>query len=408
MPAARQIALDLLLRWQETNAHAETLLAGLDREMSLSTAYRALVNALVIGVLRHASLLDCWIDHLRGRGRLRDRARWMLRLGLLQLFKLGLPAHAAVNETVKLAGREKALVNAVLRRAVRESSALDELEARAPIDVRFSLPAFLVERWRRRFGSEATARLAASFSELAPMFVRLNRLHPLAVPPVDGEPVPGAPDFFRVETLPRAELEGGLVYVQDPSTALAPSLLDPKPGDVVLDACASPGGKCALLAQSMQNTGRLIATDSSESRLVRLRENLSRLQVRCAEIRHADWTAPPTGEWPRFSGILLDVPCSNTGVMRRRIDVRWRVNPAEIRRLAEVQSAIVRHTVPLLQPGGRMVYSTCSLESEENEDQVARILSECPCLKLVESRLILPPDAGCDGAFAALFVAARG
>jgi 16S rRNA (cytosine967-C5)-methyltransferase len=399
---ARQLALDLLMRWQDSNAHAETLLADIDREM-LTVADRALVNALVLGVLRHAILLDRWIDQLRDRGRLRDRTRWILRLGLLQLLKLGVPPHAAVNETVKLATREKPLVNAILRRAIRERSVLEDIEARSPLDVRFSLPAFLLERWRRRFDGETTTKLAASLSKPAPVFVRLNRLHPNATPPPGAEPVAGAPDFFRVSEVPRSELEHGLVYVQDPSTAMAPTLLAPKPGGVVLDACASPGGKCALLAQLMQNSGRLIATDSSEPRLDRLRGNLTRLGVRCAEVRRADWTIAPGTEWPLFDAILLDVPCSNTGVMRRRVDVRWRVSLAEIRRLAEIQFAIISHTVPFLPPGGRLVYSTCSLEPEENEEQVARILSGWPQLKLVESRLILPSDEGFDGAFAALF-----
>jgi 16S rRNA (cytosine967-C5)-methyltransferase len=172
----------------------------------------------------------------------------------------------------------------------------------------------------------------------------------------------------------------------------------------VLDACAAPGGKAAVLAQFMENSGRLVATDTSPRRLKRLAENLQRLGVTIAECRMVDWTAPDVpDDGVRYDRILLDVPCSNTGVMRRRVDVRWRVTPAVVAEMADVQWRILASTIPRLAAGGRLVYSTCSLEPAENDVQVDRVLAAYPQLRLVEKKLVTPHETGFDGAFAALF-----
>ena len=402
VPSPRSLALDLLLRWQDSDVFIDQLLADADRRQTLSPPDRALLHALVLGVLRHGNLLDLWIDRLR-QGKLRDSPRWILRLGLFQLMHMGLPEHAAVNESVRLARHEKGLINAILRSAIREKTTLQAVEESAPDDIRYSLPEFLCDRWRRRFGEEAFRRLAALTQEPAAVFVRVNRLKP---PPANapGEPVPDAPDFFRVEHLPRAGLAAGTVYGQDPATAVAPMLLAPTPGSRVLDACAAPGGKTAILAQAMDNRGPLLATDVQPSRLERLRGNLARLGVTCADVESIDWTQPrPVDDPRRFDFILLDVPCSNTGVLQRRVDVRWRLTEDDIPRMAALQWKIVENTVPCLAPGGRLVYSTCSLEPEENEAQAARIAATFPHLRRMETREILPHETGWDGAFAAAF-----
>jgi 16S rRNA (cytosine967-C5)-methyltransferase len=408
MVSVRKLAFDLLSEWRNSDAHADVLLADIDAHHRLSSADRALLQALVLGVLRHASLLDHWIDHLRERGRLRDRPRWLLRIGLVQIFQLGIAPHAAVNETVSVAAaRERPLVNAILRRALREKEKLLTMAAHAPPAVRHSLPPFLVTRWIDRFGEAVFEQLATTINQPAPVFIRLNRLGHDIAPPPGAEPVAGAPDFHRVDSLPREQLERGEVYAQDPATALAPSLLAARPGESILDACAAPGGKTAMLAQMMENHGHILATDFNESRLTRLRNNLVRLGVQCAEVRLLDWSKSTGYDGPPFGGILLDVPCSNTGVIRRRVDVRWRITPRTIRDLAEMQFLLVQHTAPLLKPGGRLVYSTCSIEPEENEQQAERIVQALPQLRLVESRLLLPHETGFDGAFAALFIAAN-
>jgi 16S rRNA (cytosine967-C5)-methyltransferase len=204
--------------------------------------------------------------------------------------------------------------------------------------------------------------------------------------------------------VPNEALAAGHCYIQDPSTTAACSLLDPQPGHRVLDACAAPGGKSGYIAELMRNDGFLLSCDRDARRVATLRENLERLGVAIAECRQHDWRArhPPGND--AFDAMLVDAPCSNTGVMRRRIDVRWRLTPDDFPRVAAEQFEIVQATVPLLKPGGALVYSTCSIEPEENESVVARILRSFPFLKLVDQVSILPFRDGFDGAFAAKLV----
>jgi len=186
--------------------------------------------------------------------------------------------------------------------------------------------------------------------------------------------------------------QDGWFYVQDPSTLLAARQLDPRPGETVLDLCAAPGGKTTHIAQLMENRGRVAARDNQPERLQRLEENCRRLGAACV-----GFSAQP-GEFDR---ILVDAPCSNTGVLRRRVDARWRVQPAEIARLSKAQEALLSQAVRELKPGGALVYSTCSLEPEENEEVVRRFLAEHPDFKLVNERQLLPFIEGVDGAYVA-------
>jgi 16S rRNA (cytosine967-C5)-methyltransferase len=212
-----------------------------------------------------------------------------------------------------------------------------------------------------------------------------------------------------VTRLPYSWIVAGLCYVQDPSTLLACDLLDPQPGEMVLDACAAPGGKTTYLAELMRNEGRIVACDLYESRLVRLRQNLSRLGVTIAEvIAHDSMLEPdPRSEFLRpesFDRVLIDAPCSNTGVLRRRVDVRWRLTEEDFIRMPGPQLALVRRGSQMLRPGGILVYSTCSLEPEEDDQLVEQIVATFPSLRHLESRRALPFVDQVDGAFAAKFV----
>jgi 16S rRNA (cytosine967-C5)-methyltransferase len=183
---------------------------------------------------------------------------------------------------------------------------------------------------------------------------------------------------------------------------MACDLLAPQPGERVLDLCAAPGGKASYLVELMQNRGRLLASDLYDSRLERLRENLARLGAEIAEVVQQDALAPEGPLQPgAFDRVLLDAPCSNTGVLRRRVDVRWRLTDEDFIRLPVTQVAMLRRAAELAKPGGVVVYSTCSLEREENEDVVAQALAANPRLRLLESRRTLPFADGIDGAFAA-------
>jgi 16S rRNA (cytosine967-C5)-methyltransferase len=200
----------------------------------------------------------------------------------------------------------------------------------------------------------------------------------------------------------------GWFYVQDPSTLLAVRELDPQPGETVLDFCAAPGGKTAFIAQLLRNEGRIVAQDVSEERLKLVRENCTRLGVTCVEERAAgivpaelnNRTACGT-QAAHFDRVLVDASCSNTGVMRRRVDLRWRLQPAEIGRLRAAQLALLRQAALRLKAGGVLVYSTCSFEPEENQEVVKQFLGEHGGFKLESERELLPFAEAVDGAYVA-------
>ncbi len=406
----RRLSVEVLEAWQKTPRYAADLLDDKTRQTALSGPNAAFLHDIVLTTLRNLSLLDHWIGHLTSGRHLDHRTRWVLRVGLSQLLLLGVPSHAAVNETVAAAGRASGLVNAVLRRAGREMDSLLAGREALPLAVAFSQPEFLVRRWIKTMGKAKTEALCQWNQEPAQTFVRLNRLHEDAaekLPAISGlTPHPTAEDFFLTTSVPREALKAGHCYAQDPSTAVAPGMLAPRPGETVLDACAAPGGKTAILAQAMCGEGRLIACDSSPARLTRLRENLTRMRVHNAQVMQHDFLSqdpPPFGDL-LFDRILLDVPCSNTGVMRRRIDVRWRLQEEEFAELARTQRGIVESALRYLKPGGSLVYSTCSIDPEENQQVVKAVLADHPELEMIESRLVFPPKDQMDGAYAARLV----
>ncbi len=406
-PSPRAVAVEALLRWEQGREHAHDVLhAALEAER-LSPLDRALLTEFFYGVLRNLSLLDFLIDRLRPEP-VDPRTRQALRLGLYQLRRMRVPEHAAVNETVDVAGRARSLVNALLRRSIRERAELDRLVLAAPEEIRWSHPALLLERWRRAFGAEDATRLVRWNNTPAEVFIRVNTLKvtpgELRRSAPDAEQVPGHPLALRVRRLPPSWLVEGLCYAQDPSTLAACDLLGPEPGESVLDACAAPGGKATYLGQLMRNEGRLVACDAAPARMPRLEGNLARLGVSIAQTVCCDWLRRQCEFAPSsFDRILVDAPCTNTGVLRRRVDARWRLTEEDFARMPERQMAIVSATVPLLRPGGVLVYSTCSVEREENEGVIQQIRQRHPELRLAETRQTLPFRDGVDGAFAARF-----
>ncbi|HUD46198.1 MAG TPA: 16S rRNA (cytosine(967)-C(5))-methyltransferase RsmB [Candidatus Baltobacteraceae bacterium] len=416
----REIAVRVLGRRAKTGHFVEQLL---DRELArqaLSAQDRGLCQELVFGMVRWRSTLD-WLVARKTEGRTQNATvRLLLELGLYQLFWLErIPDHAAVHETVELGkrlgfGARAGFLNAILRGYIRQRdqtrAALEELKQSDPA-LGYSHPPWLVQRWQERWGCEPTLRLLQWNNSPPPVFARLNRLK---------TDFPGLADRWRKEGIefdqrtcdwtepnlvfelrshpPLADCESfqdGFFYVQDPSTLLAVQQLAPQPGETILDLCAAPGGKTSFIAQKMGNRGRIVAHDTQPGRLKLLEENCHRLGVACVE---ATGTQDPSIQFDR---ILIDAPCSNTGVLRRRVDLRWRVQSAEIDRLRKGQAALLAQAAPRLKPGGLLVYSTCSLEPEENEEVVKEFLGAHPQFQLEGQRQLLPFTDQVDGAYVA-------
>jgi 16S rRNA (cytosine967-C5)-methyltransferase len=402
----RQAAVSALRAWAKGHDYAETLIERHAQRRKLSSADRGLLQAILFGVLRHRRLLDHWIGKLR-HGKLDADTRDILRVGLCQILILNIPDHAAVNETVE-AGKTsvRPLINAVLRKAITSRKRLMEELDDLPPAVLHSHPDWLYNRWKKSFGKAKAIAIMEWNNQPAETFFRLNPLAP-APEEIPGKELDHAPGYFELEgSLPTSLLASGQVYIQDPATRHSVELLAPQPGESILDACAAPGGKSFLIAAAIGGGKGLVCTDSNEKRIPRLEENLSRLHIAADEISVHDWRKPAPGKFQgAFDAVLLDVPCSNTGVIRRRVDVRWRIQPADIEALAKIQTEILENALPCLKPGGRIVYSTCSIEDSENIELVKDFVSKHPRLKLTSFKQITPLEHGTDGAFAAVLQA---
>jgi 16S rRNA (cytosine967-C5)-methyltransferase len=337
------------------------------RTAGLSRRDRALLTTLVYGVTRWRRPLDWLID--RCAERVHPEIRQHLRVALFQIRHLErIPRHAAVDEAVELAkgvSRKSAgFVNAVLRKAA-------DLELPGTIGVRRSHPDWLVERWRKRFPKKELEALLDADNAILPVTARVNRLR-----------VKEGPDSIELEGDPAADpgFAGGRFTVQDETSMRVAPLLAPKAGERVLDLCAAPGGKTTHLAELMEGKGGVVAVDLPE-RIGLVAESAKRLGLANVECVAADGATVSFRD--PFDAVLVDAPCSNTGVLARRPDVRWRLRERDIAGAAALQRRLLENAARLLKIGGRLVYSTCSLEPEENR-------VELPGFRLVKEELTLP------------------
>jgi 16S rRNA (cytosine967-C5)-methyltransferase len=437
----RQIAARVLQQRHANGEFTESLLENALVNARISSADRSLCQELVYGVARWQATLD-WLIARKTNGREQKSAlQNLLRLGLYQIFWLDrIPDHAAVHETVELAkqngfGPQAGFVNAVLRGYLREADETKKLLAGLKISqpaLGWSQPEWLVEKWRKNFGDERARQLLEWNNTPPKTFARVNTLKTDAGKLVEkwrDENVEY--DFVRRDFFGRADLPvgqdtrqraptgfenlvfelkshpplnslasftQGWFYIQDPGTLFAVRELDPQPGETILDLCAAPGGKTTFIAQLIHNEGKIVACDISEERLKLVRENCVRLGVTNVEtILSSTLNSQPS----TFNRILVDAPCSNTGVMRRRVDLRWRISPEEILRLQQAQLDLLKLAVTKLKPGGVLVYSTCSLELEENSEVVKEFLHEHKNFKVESEHELLPFADKVDGAYVA-------
>ena len=375
MANARRSAAFIVARWIATKDFPSSMLPQ-DHD-------RAFVQDLVYTTIRRIRPLRKILGSLMKQWP-KGELEALLYIGAAQiLYMPDVPDFAAVSETVDAAkGCENPsiakVVNGVLRNVIRRREEFEKMIADAPLEERESFPTALVRRWERRFGTENAARLCAWHNTPAETFIARR----------DGS-------FVKLERGQRvADVAGyaeGDFIVQDPGTRIAVDLLDPKPGERILDACAAPGGKTVQIAW---RGAEVTACEVNPKRRRRLEENLARLKLGVEVI-------PELPASQTFDKVLVDAPCSNTGVLRRRPDARWNWNEEKLAALVKLQSEILDACASRVASGGALVYSTCSNEPEENEAQVTSFLARHPDFSLEESRESIPYESGTDGAFAA-------
>ncbi len=425
---SRSEALKVLERVRQ-GAGVGDALAQRTAENPLSAADRALMTQIVHGVLRNQRYLDAWLEPFL-RGELEPQVRDILRIALFQIgFLDRVPAYAVVNaaveQTKSAAPRATGMVNAILRRAPAQKP------ANMTPGVEFSHPDWLVSRWEARFGPEQTRRILWVDNQVPPLTLRVNlgrmpqesALRALQETGAQVEPSRYVPEAVRVrgslwlEDIPA--FQQGLLTVQDESGMLVTWVLDPQPGEKIVDLTAGLGGKTGHILEKTRGQAQVTAVDMAASRLALLDENIARLGFGASARVVAQDSRVFAEKHPRqFDRVLLDAPCSNLGVLRRRSDARWKKQEGDLAQLARTQVALLEAAVRLAKPGGVVVYSTCSVEPEETTLVVDRVCKNHPEIEresvqdylpdlafqdfVVNGALMLVPgDLGMDGFFIA-------
>jgi 16S rRNA (cytosine967-C5)-methyltransferase len=409
----RAVAAELVARVLDERLAADELLTAAE----IAPRDRGLLGALVFGALRWHYRLEWQAAQLLTKplDPSQRALAALLRIGLLQLQELRIPEHAAVSATVDAtallgAHGARGLVNAVLRRFQRERAELERAALRSE-EARFAHPRWLIDAMRADHPDDWQAVLAANNAP-APMWLRVNALRTtrsayleqLAQAGIAAAAAPDVASALRlaepvaVDALPG--FAAGAVSVQDLSAQRAAELLELAPGQRVLDACAAPGGKTGHILELLAGRGDVWAVDRDAARLERVRDNLERLGL-AATLVAGDATAPD-GWWDGkpFDRVLVDAPCSATGVIRRHPDIKVLRRPADVDRAVTLQTRLLRALWPLLAPGGRLVYATCSVLKRENDERIAAFRAAEPTIEAapgVASVQLLPEEARGDG-----------
>ena len=416
MDNARKKALEVLLRWEKRGSPMDPLFhTMIMTDPRLTHQDRAFVRELVYGVLRWRKKLD-WIISTYSSVPPRKIERALLpvlRMGTYQLLYLDrTPDHAVVDEAVKLAkgigkGGAAAFVNGLLRGIAegRKEVAYPDLDEDPVnhISTYYSHPFWMVRRWIASWGVDETIALCKANNQLPPFTVRVNTLkvqreeviEALRKKAVRSRPTPHSPVGLIVDNPPPLStwppLQEGLFYVQDEASQLVSYLVAPQPTERILDVCAAPGGKTTHLAQLMRDQGEIVALDVSPSKLSILKTNCRRLGITLVKTKAVDATRPLPFPTASFDKILIDVPCTGLGTLRRNPDAKWRVKETDVQRLQTLQRQILEQTAPLVKPAGMLVYSTCTLTVEENEGVIEPFLRSNSGFFLESASGLLPP-----------------
>ncbi len=435
----RGLAVKILNRVERTDAYLDKLLDNELRNAELNGPDKALLYEIVHGVTRWEGRLD-WILNGFYKGQFSKAIPNLkngLRVALYQILFLDrIPDHAAVNEAVefvkKLQGQKPAdLTNAILRNIIRNKNSIRYPDPNEDIigylSAYYSHPAWMVKRYLERFGREDTEKLLNANNEKPYLTLRINAIKTnpqefknlLQQVNLKFRPGKFLPEFVQLQNLTNITaweyFVKGYFNIQDESAGLAVRLLDVAPGMNVLDMCAAPGGKTAYLGSLMNNQGSITALDRYEGRLKLVRKNNERLGLTCVTTIESDALE---FESKPFDRVLADVPCSGSGTLSKKPDIKWKKDIFDLRKMSEIQLKLIAKASTLVKPGGVLVYSTCSIEPEENIEVVKKFLESHPNFKLesakgkVEDTLVdengciqtLPQKHQMDGAFAAKLI----
>jgi 16S rRNA (cytosine967-C5)-methyltransferase len=439
---ARGVAVRILNRVERTDAYLDKVLDNELRQPELNDLDKGLLTELVHGVLRWQNKLD-WVLNGFSHGNFSKseiNVKNAMRVALYQIMFLErVPHAAAVNEAVEFVKRIRGdkpagLVNAVLRNIIRNAEGIRYPEvSEDPVQhlaVTCSHPLWMVKRWYCRFGFEETKKMLAANNERPCLSLRINRLK---IDPgqflslLDQQQIQYTGSthigyFVKAKGLARIGqmdlFKKGYFTIQDESAALPCILLGPKPGETVIDLCAAPGGKTTHIAELMNNQGQVIAVDRYDVKLNLMKGSCERLGLGIVSLTATD---AGTFDHPPVDRVLLDAPCSGLGVLTKKPDIKWKRDATDIKKLAQHQLVMLENAARLVKPGGVLVYSTCTLEREENQDNVAAFLAAHPefvvesAQHFVSSDLVTPEGYietfphrhGMDGSFAVRFVRMR-
>lgn len=433
----RDAALSILLAVDKNQAYSNLLLHQTIEKYKIDAKDRGLLTEMTYGTLQHKLTLDYYLEPFI-RGKVDLWVRWLLRLSLYQMeYLTRIPAHAAVNEAVEIAKRRghkgiASMVNGILRSVLREgvpsTAAIQNPVERLAVET--SHPQWLVERWVESYGFEETAAMLHENNIPPVQTVRVNItratvaevLASLEAEGVKAQQSDMMPECIHLTNGTAARtmaFKEGLITIQDESSMLPANVLAPQPGMKVLDMCAAPGGKTTHIAEKMANEGSILALDLHPHKLDLIEENTARLGLDIVQ------TAPVDGRKAAdllakesYDAVLVDAPCSGLGVMRRKPDIKYTKREEDLESLQTIQLAILDNAVQLLKSGGRLVYSTCTVDKRENEGTVEAFISAHPEMEreeitnLPEKLLakqnngmlqVFPHDFGSDGFFVASF-----
>ena len=398
---ARQIAFDILLNIKINSAYSNNALAEAFRKHEISIQDKALITEIVYGTLTHYQLLQYWLEPYF-QGRVKEWVRILLAMSIYQhAYLQNVPSHAIVNEAVKIAknrgGEFNAkVVNSVLRKMLDvELRSVNEIQDHfTQLSVKYSHPEWLVRLWIAQFGEERTVAMMTANNERAPLVLRTNlvkterksligKLADSGVKSEAGKLSSSAVLVKKGNPLITKAFTDGLFYVQDEASQLPALALSPSVGARVLDTCAAPGGKTFHLAELVGTDGVIYAHDIYDHKIVRMRENAERLGINnvemavCSALDLHEKYAPAS-----FDFILVDAPCSGLGILRRHPEAKLTKQPADLDEITQIQKGILASVTPLLAPGGRLVYSTCTVNRKENHRQIENFLKLHPEFEL--------------------------